>query len=300
VELQQEAWLRLNSQANHTKALMPSIMPKPLWRLADNEPYALVVDSKSSRLYVYKNIPNAAPVLVSDYYVTQGLQGIFKVKEGDNRTPIGAYFIDGAIKQALPDLYGYGALNIDYPNAWDKRLGRTGHGIWLHGTPSATYARAPYASNGCVVLANPDVEAIFQLPSSGAMPIVVVDKLEFVDASKLDSDRKSLLDSLEQWRKDWEALNIKNYGAHYSKVFKVDDYDRDRWLARKQEIFTQQAKATIALSNVAAIEYPSEAGMVITRFDQAYQANGNRSSVRKQLYWKKEPAGWKIVLENTL
>ena len=31
------------------------------------------------------------------------------------------------------------------PNEWDKRHGRSGFGIWLHGTPSDTYSRAAYA-----------------------------------------------------------------------------------------------------------------------------------------------------------
>ena len=35
----------------------------------------------------------------------------------------------------LTDFYGTGAYPISYPNEWDKRQGRNGHGIWLHGTP---------------------------------------------------------------------------------------------------------------------------------------------------------------------
>ncbi len=265
--LQQEAWLRLNSHANRAKASTSTLVPKQLLKLADNEPYALVVDSKLSRLYVYQNVPNAAPKLVNDFYVTQGAQGTLKLKEGDNRTPIGAYFIDRPIEQKLPDLYGYGALNIDYPNAWDKRLGRTGHGIWLHGTPSETYARAPYASNGCVVLANPDVEAIFKLPRAGSMPIVIADKLEWVDVASLETTRKQLNQALAQWLKMDKASSVSAAGA-------------------------------TSIANLAAVEYPGEAGMVLTRFDVL---NGsNKTTTKKELYWKKEAGQWRVVLDNTL
>jgi L,D-transpeptidase catalytic domain len=262
--LQQEAWLRLNSHANRAKASVSNLVPKQLLKLADNEPYALVVDSKLSRLYVYQNVPNAAPKLVNDFYVTQGAQGALKLKEGDARTPIGAYFIDRPIEQKLPDFYGYGALNIDYPNTWDKRLGRTGHGIWLHGTPSDTYARAPYASNGCVVLANPDVEAIFKLPRAGAMPIIIIDKLDWVDTNSLDATRKQLNLALAQWLKTDKAAS----------------------------------SATSSIANLAAVEYPGEAGMVLTRFDVL--SGSSKSTTKKELYWKKEAGQWKVVLDNTL
>ncbi len=261
--LQQEAWLRLNSHANRTKASASNLVPKQLLKLADNEPYALVVDSKLSRLYVYKNMRDAPPKLVNDFYMTQGAQGALKLKEGDARTPIGAYFIDKPIEKKLPDFYGYGALNIDYPNAWDKKLGRTGYGIWLHGTPSETYARPPYASNGCVVLANPDVEVIFKLPRAGAMPIVIIDKLEWVDTDSLDATRKQLNLAIAQW-------------------LKTD----------------KPAVGEASIANLAAVEYPGESGMVLTRFDML--KGSNKTATKKELYWKKEAGQWRVVLDNTL
>ena len=30
---------------------------------------------------------------------------------------------------------GDGAFPLNYPNEWDRRLNKTGSGIWLHGTP---------------------------------------------------------------------------------------------------------------------------------------------------------------------
>jgi murein L,D-transpeptidase YafK len=286
-ELQQEAWLRLNSRANALKAAREPVVPRQLLKLADNEPFALLVDSKQSRLYVYQNIPNAQPKLISDYYVTQGAQGVFKLKEGDNRTPIGAYFISGPINQKLPDLYGYGALNMDYPNAWDKQQGRTGHGIWVHGTPSETYARAPYASNGCVVLSNPDVEQLFKLVNRGSMPIVVVDKLDWIEASAVEKIKKTVLEALDQWRFAAEKGDLKSLALSYSPRFSGAALDDRKSLS---------SHSKIALRNVAAIEYPGEADMVVTRFEQA---SGQADVLRKQLYWKKEAGQWKIILEST-
>jgi len=66
-----------------------------------------------------------------------------KVAEGDMRTPLGVYFIGSNLDpKSLKDFYGAGALTLNYPNPYDLRRGKTGSGIWVHGTPpSSTRAR---------------------------------------------------------------------------------------------------------------------------------------------------------------
>src|SRR5207253_2380867 len=103
--------------------------------------HALVVDSRRSRLYVFANA-DGRPRLIADYYVTLGKNGMEKTREGDQKTPIGVYHVTANLpRQKLTDFYGAGAFPINYPNEWDKRRGRNGHGIWLQGLPSAIYAR---------------------------------------------------------------------------------------------------------------------------------------------------------------
>ena len=118
------------------------------------------MDSEKSRLYVFKNI-DGAPQLVTDFYISGGKNGAEKEREGDQKTPIGVYTITSTMpKEKLSDFYGSGAFPLNFPNEWDKRLGKTGSGIWIHGTPSSTYSRPPRASDGCVVLTNEDFAAI--------------------------------------------------------------------------------------------------------------------------------------------
>ena len=128
------------------------LYPENILFLAEDQPYVILVDQHSSRIYVYRN-QGGDLQLETDYFITIGLNGYGKEKRGDQKTPIGIYhvtrYIDG---KELPDLYGEGAFPINYPNAWDKRKQRTGGGIWLHGTPSYTYNRSPWASDGCIVV----------------------------------------------------------------------------------------------------------------------------------------------------
>lgn len=122
--------------------------------------YLILVDAKLHRLYLYAQTSEGL-VKKEDFYIMLGQAGVGKQREGDKKTPIGIYHINGWIDgKTLPDLYGTGALTLNYPNAWDKSLGRTGSGIWLHGTPKNTLTREPLSSRGCVVLTNSSVKRL--------------------------------------------------------------------------------------------------------------------------------------------
>src|SRR5690606_11019370 len=128
-----------------------------IWQLDASQQHAIVLDAQKSRLYVYRN-ENGKPSYVADYYVTLGKNGSEKHVEGDKRTPLGVYLASCKLDRKLPDFYVDAAYPLNYPNEWDKHQGKKGHGIWLHGTASDTYSRAPRASDGCVVMANPDLK----------------------------------------------------------------------------------------------------------------------------------------------
>ena len=123
-----------------------NINPRYLLQLQASQRHAVVVDTRRSRLYLYENV-DGQPRFVADYYVSHGRLGIEKMREGDKKTPLGVYQVTGFLPpERLTDFYGAGALPINYPNAWDRKQGRKGHGIWLHGTPSDTFSRPPRAS----------------------------------------------------------------------------------------------------------------------------------------------------------
>jgi len=154
-------------------------------------PWWVVVDLSASRLYLFRNSGGRLQV-VRDVYVSKGQKGFGKQREGDRRTPVGIYHITGwRPGAALPPLYGAGALTLDYPNAWDRHLGRTGSGIWLHGTPPDLYVRPPASSRGCVVLSNAHVIALkktLQVPEG--TPVVLLDSVRtLLSATSEGSDR---------------------------------------------------------------------------------------------------------------
>ena len=138
------------------------MVPAPLLQLSESQRRAIVVDISGARLYVVEQTATGLSLL-SDNYVSTGKRGPMKLREGDQRTPLGVYFITMRLDpRTLSDFYGAGALPINYPNEWDLRHGRTGHGIWVHGVPSSTYARTPRASDGCMALPNVNMRELLR------------------------------------------------------------------------------------------------------------------------------------------
>jgi hypothetical protein len=154
-------------------------IPANLLRLSPDQRFAIVVDALQPRLYVFRNV-DGEPQYVADYYVTIGRDGAGKTREGDDRTPLGVYFITTHIPRAkLTAFYGPAAYPLDYPNAWDRRLGHTGYGIWVHGTPDTVRERPPRASRGCVVLPNSDLAAIEPYLQPGDTRVIIADGIHW-------------------------------------------------------------------------------------------------------------------------
>ncbi|MDP2155506.1 MAG: L,D-transpeptidase family protein, partial [Sulfuricella sp.] len=129
-DLREEARARL---LRHLEQMPVNRVPKYLVQLQPEQRHAVVVDTGKSRLYLFQN-DNGTPRYVADFYISSGKAGAEKNKEGDQKTPLGVYFVTASLpKTQLSDFYGTGAFPISYPNEWDRQQGKNGHGIWLHG-----------------------------------------------------------------------------------------------------------------------------------------------------------------------
>ena len=272
-------------------------IPRYLLQMRPEQKHAVVIDTKKSRLYVYAN-DNGRPRFVADFYMTHGKNGIDKSREGDQKTPVGVYYVTSHLpKEKLADLYGAGAFPINYPNDWDKRNGRGGHGIWLHGVPADTFARAPLASDGCVALSNADFEMMGKNIEVGSTPVIISDNVEFLSQDDWNSQRQSLLKAIEQWRSDWESRNTEAYLGHYAKNFVGDGLSLDQWSERKRQINAAKTWIKVQLGNMDMFRYPGKTEMVVVSFQQDYQSSNLSNAMKKRLYWVNEGGTWKIVDE---
>ncbi|MGH8519226.1 MAG: L,D-transpeptidase family protein [Panacagrimonas sp.] len=268
-------------------------VPRYVLQLNAEQKHVLVVDSRRSRLYVFANA-QGKPRLLADYYVTLGKNGIEKTREGDQKTPVGVYHVTANLsRRKLTDFYGAGAFPINYPNEWDRRQGRGGYGIWLHGVPSDVYARPPRASDGCIVLSNPDLESVGRHVQVGLTPVIIADEVEWSDAAAIEHERSALAGALESWRADWQSRDTERYLAHYSAKFD----DLPGFSAHKRKVNAGKRWIKLGVSQVSMFRYPRQGDSVMVTFHQDYKSDTLSNAMRKRQYWKKEGARWKIIHE---
>jgi murein L,D-transpeptidase YafK len=295
-ELRDEAIARLRAYKTKPQS---NYVPRYLLQMRADQKYAVVVDTQKSRLYLYEN-NKGTPQFVADYYISQGKLGAEKAREGDQRTPVGVYHVTASLpRQKLTDFYGSGAFPISYPNEWDKRMGRNGHGIWLHGTPSNTFSRPPKASDGCVVLANQDLDALAENLQVGLTPVIISNSIEWLSLDDWQTERKSLMAMIEEWRKDWESRDTDRYARHYSRKFQADELDYRGWIDHKRQVNAGKTWIKVGANNISKFRNPGKQDYVVVTFEQDYQSSNLANQMQKRQYWIKEDGRWKIIHEGS-
>lgn len=276
-------------------------IPRALLKLGAGTARAVVVDKQRHRLYVFENAgPEAPPRRVHDVYISTGREPGNKQVEGDLRTPAGVYFITGHIPGArLPEKYGIGAFPLDYPNPLDRRLGKTGYGIWLHGMERRYFSRPPLDSEGCVVLSNAELKALGPDLAPGT-PVIIAERLEWLTAAAWQAARSEALAALEAWRTAWESGDMDAYLAHYAGDFWSTGHDRASWAALRGATARHKSWRRVRLEDLSLFAYPQEASgrpLLVARFEQHYASNNYTERSRKQLYLAREAEAWQVLYE---
>lgn len=278
-------------------------VPSQFLTLSTQSRHAIAVDASRSRLYLFENQP--APngdrtkprlKLLGDFYISVGLQGVEKAVEGDKRTPLGVYYITSNLDpSSLPDLYGVGALPINYPNALDLQRGKTGSGIWLHGTPREQFVRAPLASDGCVVLANPDLERLLATVQIRTTPVVIAEALNWVQPDTMDSEREQFERSLEAWRQAKGQAQLDQLKGFYSERFQTQGRDLVSWWPRMESEVRSTGTAELMLKDLSLLHWRDKDDTMVVTFGEV--ASGKTRGVTKRQYWSREGEQWKIFFE---
>lgn len=257
----------------------------------------LVFDLRQNRMHLFERVAGQSRH-TGDYFVAVGKQGIDKQREGDEKTPIGLYYISSYIPgDTLPAIYGVGAYPITYPNTWDRRLGRTGSGIWIHGTDKDDDSLLPKSSRGCLTLRNDDFEVMSKMAHIRRTPVIVTDQFGWRSSKELDAMRDSLATAVETWRTDWESRDTDRYLSHYSPSFRTDSMSLARWTAHKRRVNSAKKFIRIGLDDVGIYRYPGEAELYLVTFQQSYSSNNFNSRKWKQQFWRQEAGAWRIVHE---
>jgi L,D-transpeptidase YnhG len=296
-ELRHESDMRLAALRERPPA---GAVPTQFLALAPNIRHAIAVDASRARLYLFEN-QGGRLRLLADYYVSVGKYGIQKNVEGDARTPLGVYFtLHRLDKRSLPNFYGAGALPINYPNILDRRRGKTGSGIWLHGTPPNQFARAPLATNGCVVLSDPDLEQVLRTVAPSTTPVVIASRLEWAQPSELQAERQSFETVMSAWRQAKAKGDLQQVLSFYAEDFSGF---RGRTLRDLEQLLrselSRDSSRAYELQNLSYLRWTDEDDTMIVTYQEPPRPGATKPQLRRQ-YWSRQGQEWKIIFEGNL
>ncbi len=295
-QLRQEAGLRLNAIVERPPA---QALPRQFLDIPPSTRHAIAVDASRSRMYLFENDAKSGMRLVSDHYVSVGKFGIDKKLEGDQRTPLGAYFITSRLTPPqVKDFYGVGALTLNYPNEYDRRRGKTGSGIWLHGVPAVNYARTPQSTDGCVVLANDDMNLLLRNVAPRRTPVVIVPHIEWVPIGGVARERDAARTLVEQWRQARSRGDVSKLSAFYSKQFSSGGADLAQWVKALDKDVRAARGRELELKEMSILSWRDSGEVLIVTFGEVLK--GELSGPTKRQYWGREGGQWKIFFEGII
>jgi murein L,D-transpeptidase YafK len=294
-QLKAEAERRLNALRERPPT---GALPAQFVELPSTTHHAIAVDASRSRLYLFENSGNGLQ-LVGEHYVSIGRLGAEKNTEGDQRTPLGVYYITSRLEaKQLTDFYGVGALPLNYPNEYDRRQGKTGGGIWLHGVPSDSYARSPNSTDGCVVLANPELQTILQRVQPRSTPVVIARNLQWLTPDRNEPQRRNLQNLLEGWRVARASGDLNRLLAFYSPQFSSGSKDLQQFRQQLERDVLAQRGKVLQLKDLAILSWKDKSDILVVTFGEV--GEGQRTGTVKRQYWGKEGGLWKIFFEGVI
>lgn len=294
-ELRDESQLRLRALRERPPA---GHVPAQFLTLSAQNRHAIAVDTSRSRLYLFENSASGTK-LIADYYISVGKSGIEKKVEGDLRTPLGVYFITSNLDpNTLKDFYGSGALPINYPNQLDMRRGKTGSGIWLHGTPRDQFSRAPLSTDGCVAIANPDLERITRTVEIRTTPVVIAQTLQWVAPQALRSDSQAFEEILRNWHLAKSKGDLAQLSNWYAPDFTSYGKTLAQWQPTLQAEVRKLAGRSVQLKDVSFLRWKDSHETMVVTFGEVVQ--GAKTGPTKRQYWTRQTGQWKIFFEGTI
>lgn len=277
--------------------------------------YCILANKATRTLYLFsKTGPSNTWKILQSYSVLVGRNDGQKITEGDRRTPEGTYFIIGRKEtEELNAIYGPLAYVLNYPNEEDQKAGRTGQGIWIHGTREDTTREA---TRGCIVLNNDDLaELAGHLQLGIGTPVIIVSMPSMEAPEKVpdygslfplrerilneyDSRQAEFKHILSLWKKAWESRDIDAYSQFYDPDrFQGEGMRWDSWREKKIKTFKAYSTISISMEKICVSEFSESTAVIL--FVQQYNSDVFHMQKPKKLSFIKNDGRWKIFREET-
>jgi murein L,D-transpeptidase YafK len=252
--------------------------------------YVIVVDKQYQKLYVFHKDGYFSKVFETS--CSTGKNPGAKQVSGDAKTPTGIFFATKILRNpGPPETYGSLAFPLDYPTLSDKKAGRNGNNIWIHGT---TKKLSPSQSNGCVVLSDSDLQRLTDLVFYHKTPVVITESINWVSPNKVSPAKDALESILMSWNKALTEGDIKNIDALYLPGSEIKGKRREELINKIKTIKYLNKHFVLQPRDISILKQDNNA---VILFDQivAINPDGSFSGSYNKLVLENINNTWYII-----
>ena len=279
--------------------LLPSALLANLLPRSENIPdsilslasgYVIVVDKQYQKMYVFHK--NGYFSKIFEAHCSTGKKSGPKQVSGDAKTPTGIFFATKNVRNPEPrEPYGSFAFHLDYPTIADKKAGRNGNNIWIHGT---TKQLLPSQSNGCVVLSDSDLQHLTDVIFLNKTPVVIAESINWVSPNKVSPAKDELESILMSWNKALTEGDIKKIDSLYLQGSEIKGERREALINKIKSIKRINKHFVLRPRDVSILKQENNA---VILFDQIVAVNSDNSfhGSYSKLVLEKINNKWQII-----
>ncbi|MEA1966871.1 MAG: L,D-transpeptidase family protein [Thermodesulfobacteriota bacterium] len=264
-------------------------IPRNLVLMPDNGS-AIVIDKSKQKFYLYSS-ENGEYHQKFVFPCSTGESSGIKSRAGDKKTPEGIYFLtDEYEDRYLSPVYGRKAFPTDYPNFLDKRAGRNGSAIWIHGTNKNL---KPMDSNGCVAMNNSDILSAADYIALNQTPVIIVDKVIYQDDKEIELCRNKLLKLVDLWVDAVETGDYHDYLNLYGSEYLPPVSWWTKWMKYRNQVKKNGAFFSF-FRDLSGIYM--EKDIFVIDFNLGLELNKNSMEIgRKKFFIREHGDGYRIT-----
>ncbi len=251
--------------------------------------HAIVVDKTLQKLFVYRSDGDSLQRIYEAPCSTGKNKGT-KIESGDARTPEGIYFPVKFFSDAeLSAIYGPMAFDLNYPNTLDRKEGKNGNNIWLHGTDKPL---APFQSNGCIALDNNDIDAVSRFITLNETPVIIQDYVKWVHPSVREAQREDIIPIINEWAYAMGDGDIQKLDGLYGKNSQYDSSEMKKLSGQIQRLKQYGGEASFSPKVLSILRHDK---YTVAMFRQEFTVNGlTYEAGSRKLFLKKRHNSWHI------
>ena len=270
-------------------------VPAYFLRVPDSVPDVFVAEAGTASFHRFERTGDGELAAAGTDYMSIGLGGAGKTRKGDQRTPLGIYFIiDRLDTTRFHEKYGPLAFPLDYPNDWDRRHGRSGDGIWVHGVDDRAGRRPPLDTDGCVALPNDRLQSLAAVFRPNVTPVIVTRELEWSEPGDVRKLRSELEAAIDAWATALEQGDMATWLAMYDDEFRHWGMDKTAWAAFSLQTVGRRAIEEVTVGDLLLLADPEEPGLYLGRFSLRVRDGGEDGQVvtgTRRIYWRRSESG---------